>query len=120
LKAKRKLSIDDLDFGKANGLIPIIVQDYGTLKVLTLAYANREALEKTLQTGYAHYFRRSLGRVMKKGKTSGNVQEVKEILIDCDGDTAIFLVKPVGPACHTGEETCFHNGLKENLKRGNK
>jgi len=112
LKTKRKISIDDLDFSKGGGLIPVIVQDHETLKVLTWAYVNREALERTLKTGYAHYFRRSLGKVMKKGETSGNIQEVKEILVDCDHDTAIFLVKPTGPACHTGEETCFHYRLE--------
>jgi len=118
LKTKRKLNIDDLDFNKADGLIPVIVQDHETLKVLTLAYINREALKKTIETGYAHYFRRSFGKVMKKGETSGNVQKVKEILIDCDCDTAIFFVKSTGPACHTGEETCFHSQLEENSKKG--
>jgi len=117
LKIKRLLSIDDLDFSKGNGLIPVVVQDGESLKVLTLAYVNREALEKTLETKYAHYFRRSFRRVLKKGETSGNVQEVKAILIDCDHDAVLFLVKPTGPACHLGEETCFHNKLKEKPKK---
>jgi len=118
LKVRRLLSIEDLDFRKGNGLIPVVVQDCESLKVLTLAYVNREALEKTIETGYAHYFRRSFGRVMKKGETSGNFQEVKEILVDCDYDTVLYLVKPAGPACHLGEATCFHNKLKE--KQGKK
>jgi phosphoribosyl-AMP cyclohydrolase len=82
------------------------------MKVLTLAYANSEAIERTLDTKYAHYFRRSFEKVMKKGETSGNVQEVKEILVDCDSDTVLYLVKPKGPACHLGEETCFHCQLR--------
>jgi len=112
LKTKKLVSIDDLDFGKGDGLVPVVVQDPETLKVLTLAYANREAIEKTMQTGYAHFFRRSFGKVMKKGETSGNIQEVKEILVDCDHDAVLYLVRPAGPACHLGEETCFHNKLK--------
>lgn len=109
------MSIDELDFEKGGNLVPVVVQDFQTLKVLTLAYANRDALERTLKTGYAHFFRRSFGRVMKKGETSGNVQEVKEILVDCDNDAILYLVKPAGPACHLGEETCFHNKLKITL-----
>ena len=113
MRTKKLLDINDLDFGKANGLIPVIVQDCESFKVLTLAYVNREALEKTVETGYAHFFRRSFSRVMKKGETSGNVQKVREILVDCDHDTVLYLVKPAGPACHLGEETCFHNKLEE-------
>jgi len=111
--AKRLVSIDEVDFEKAGGLVPVIVQDYESLRVLTLAYVNREALQKTIETGYAHFFRRSLGRVMKKGETSGNIQKVKEILVDCDRDAVLYLVEPSGPACHLGEETCFHNILKD-------
>jgi len=112
LKIKKLVSIDDLDFGKGDSLVPVVVQDSETLKVLTLAYVNREAIEKTMQTGYAHFFRRSFGKVTKKGETSGNIEEVKEILVDCDYDAVIYLVRPAGPACHLGEETCFHNKLK--------
>lgn len=107
------LSVKDLDFWKGNGLIPVIGQDYKSGKVLTLAYVNEEALEKTLESGYAHYFRRSWGKVMKKGETSGNTQRVVGILVDCDHDALIFLVEQTGPACHLGEETCFHNRLAE-------
>lgn len=112
MKKRRPLSLKDLDFHKGNGLIPVVVQDHRTMEVLTLAYVDREALEKTLETGYAHYFRRSFGRVMKKGETSGNVQEVEEVLVDCDHDAVLYLVEPRGPACHLGEKTCFHNKLK--------
>jgi phosphoribosyl-AMP cyclohydrolase len=117
LKTRKLVNIDDLDFDKAGGLVPVVVQDSETLKVLTLAYANREAVEKTIETGYAHFFRRSFGRVMKKGEKFGNVQEVKEILVDCDRDAVLYLVKPSGPACHLGKETCFHNKLKEEQRK---
>jgi len=109
---RRRLGLQDLDFSKGSGLIPVVVQDHNTREVLTLAYVNRKALEKTLETGYAHYYRRSFRRVMKKGETSGNFQEIKEILTDCDQDSVLYLVKPKGPACHLGERTCFHNKLK--------
>ena len=112
MKKRSPLSLEDLDFHKGNGLIPVVVQDHRTMEVLTLAYVNREALERTLETGYAHYFRRSFGRVMKKGETSGNVQEVEEVLVDCDRDAVLYLVEPGGPACHLGERTCFHNKLQ--------
>jgi len=92
-------------------LIPVIAQEAGTQVVLTLAYTDREALDRTLETGYAHYFRRSHGKVMKKGITSGNVQEITEILVDCDNDSLVFVVNQTGPACHLGEESCFHRKL---------
>jgi len=117
LKARKLVSIEDLDFEKGGGLIPVVVQDCNSLKVLTLAYVDREALEMTIKTGYAYFFRRSFGRVMKKGETSGNVQKVKEILVDCDADAVLYLVDPEGPACHLGEETCFHNRLEDFSKR---
>lgn len=110
---KKLVSIDDLDFEKGSRLIPAIAQDAESLKVLTLAYVNKEALEKTVATGYAHYFRRSWGRVLKKGETSGNFQKIEDILVDCDNDSILFLVKQTGPACHLGEETCFHKKLKK-------
>lgn len=119
MKIRKLVSIGELNFEKGEGLIPVVVQNYKSLKVLTLAYVNREALEKTVETGYAYFFRRSFGRVMKKGETSGNVQKVREILVDCDADAIIYLVEPKGPACHLGEETCFHNKLKEHCERKN-
>lgn len=113
MKALGKVGLNELNFGKGGGILPVVVQDKDSGKVLTLAYVNREALEKTIATGYAHYYRRSHGRVMMKGETSGNVQEIVDILVDCDNDALLYIVKPKGPACHLGEETCFHNRLKE-------
>lgn len=113
MKNFKKVGMDDLDFKKCGGLIPVVVQEHSSGKVLTLAYVNREALEKTVNTGYAHYFRRSHGRVMMKGETSGNIQKVIDILVDCDHDSLLYIVEQKGPACHLGEETCFHNRLAE-------
>jgi len=107
----KETRIGDLNWGKMGGLLPVIAQEAGSLEVLTLAYINLEALERTLETGWAHYFRRSHGRVMKKGVTSGNVQRVVEILTDCDSDAVIYLVEQKGPACHLGERTCFHKRI---------
>ena len=117
MKLKKLFSIDELDFHKEGGLLPVIVQDFESRQVLTLAYVDREALKRTVESGFTHVYRRSFGRVMKKGETSGNVQEVVDVLVDCDGDAVLFLVKPKGPACHLGEETCFHNKLKREQKK---
>ncbi len=76
-----------------------------------VAYANREALEKTIETGFAHYYSRSRRKLWKKGETSGNVQVVKEIYVDCDEDTLLYIVEPKGPACHTGNVSCFFRKL---------
>jgi phosphoribosyl-ATP pyrophosphohydrolase/phosphoribosyl-AMP cyclohydrolase len=108
------VDVSQLDWEKMNGLLPVIAQNATTLEVLTLAYVTREALEKTIETGYAHYFRRSHGRVMKKGETSGNVQKIRDILSDCDDDSLIYLVVQTGPACHLGERTCFHHRVIRN------
>ena len=98
-----------LDFSKRNGLIPTIVQDYTSGKVLMLAYINKDSWEKTLETGDAHYWSRSRQEIWRKGGTSGHVQKIKEIYADCDNDTVLFKVEQVGgAACHTGYETCFH------------
>jgi phosphoribosyl-AMP cyclohydrolase len=102
------VKIADLNWEKMGGLIPVVTQDASTLEVLTLAFINREALEKSFETGWAYYYRRSLGRVIKKGETSGNVQRIGEILTDCDDDAVVYLVDQTGPACHLGERTCFH------------
>lgn len=112
MKILKSIDIDELNFEKGGGILPVVVQDEATGKVLTLAYVNKEAIQKTIETGYAHYYRRSHGRVMMKGETSGNVQEVVDILVDCDSDAILYVVRPKGPACHLGEETCFHNRLK--------
>jgi phosphoribosyl-AMP cyclohydrolase len=102
------VKINDLDFEKGDGLIPVVVQEFQTKEVLTLAYVNQEALQVTIDTGLAHYYRRSHGKVMMKGITSGNTQKVKSILTDCDLDSIIYLVHQKGPACHLGKRTCFH------------
>lgn len=93
------------------GLVPVVTQDING-EVLMLAYANREALQKTLQTGKAYYFSRSRQKLWQKGETSGNEQEVTEILVDCDEDAVLYRVKQKGPACHTGNPTCFYRKLK--------
>jgi phosphoribosyl-ATP pyrophosphohydrolase/phosphoribosyl-AMP cyclohydrolase len=89
------------------GLVPVIAQDATTSAVLTLAYANREAVEKTLASGEAHYYSRSRDELWRKGATSGNTQKVVEVRLDCDGDALLYRVEPRGSACHTGEESCF-------------
>ena len=105
-------TIDEIDFQKENGLIPVIVQDINTNEVLTLAYANKESLELTQKTGNSWFWSRSRKKLWMKGEESGNTQKVKKILVDCDFDAIIYLVEPSGPACHTGQKTCFHNILK--------
>ena len=104
--------MDDLRFDD-RGLIPCIVQDWRTGEVLTLAYMNQESLDLTIQTGQTHFFSRSRQELWHKGATSGHTQTVKALRYDCDGDALIALVEPHGPACHTGERTCFHNGQLE-------
>ncbi|MBJ7328655.1 MAG: bifunctional phosphoribosyl-AMP cyclohydrolase/phosphoribosyl-ATP diphosphatase HisIE [Solirubrobacteraceae bacterium] len=93
-----------------NGLIAVVIQDWSTGEVLTLAYANEEALARTRETGELHLWSRSRQELWHKGATSGNVQKVRALRLDCDGDALLALVEPVGPACHTGARTCFHNG----------
>jgi phosphoribosyl-ATP pyrophosphohydrolase/phosphoribosyl-AMP cyclohydrolase len=92
------------------GLVPCVVQDWGTGEVLMLAYMNAEALQRTRTTGELHLWSRSRGEPWHKGATSGNTQSVRALRLDCDGDTVLALVEPAGPACHTGERTCFHHG----------
>jgi len=96
-----------------DGLVPCVVQDWSTGEVLTLAYMNEEALRRTRDTGELHLWSRSRGEQWHKGATSGNVQTVRALRLDCDGDTLLALVEPAGPACHTGERTCFHRGAVE-------
>jgi phosphoribosyl-ATP pyrophosphohydrolase/phosphoribosyl-AMP cyclohydrolase len=95
------------------GLVPVVVQHWRTGEVLTLAYANEEAVARTRQTGELYLWSRSRGELWHKGATSGNVQHVRALRLDCDGDALLALVEPVGPACHTGARTCFHNGELE-------
>ena len=94
----------------SQGLVPCVMQDARTGEVLTLAYMNEEALERTRETGEMHFWSRSRGELWHKGETSGNVMRLKALRVDCDGDALLALVEPAGPACHTGERTCFHNG----------
>ena len=104
-----------LDFRKGDGLLPAIVQDGTSGKVLMLAYINEASWEKTLETGEAHYWSRSRQELWHKGGTSGNVQKIMEIYADCDNDTVLFKVEQVGgAACHTGYETCFHQKVGRN------
>ena len=86
----------------------MVVQDFKSKKLLMLAYTNEETLEKTLSTGYAHYWSRSRNKLWKKGETSGHTQKIKSILADCDYDALLFLVEQKGNVCHTGKDTCFH------------
>lgn len=93
------------------GLVPAIVQDVATGEVLMLAYMNAESVAKTIETGETWFWSRSRGALWHKGETSGNTQRVVSIEIDCDGDTLLIRVEPRGPACHTGERTCFFRSL---------
>lgn len=99
----------DIDFEKLGGLVTTVVQEAETGEVLMLAYMNKEALDATLQTGYAHYYSRSRKRLWKKGEESGNVQELRELRVDCDQDAVLLKVRQHGAgACHTGNPTCFY------------
>ena len=106
------LLVSDLNFEKFSGLLPVIAQDHGSVRVLMLAYANLEAVRKTQETGYAHYWSRSRNSLWKKGESSGQVQEITEVLVDCDEDTLLYKVFQTGPACHTGAPSCFFRKLK--------
>jgi phosphoribosyl-ATP pyrophosphohydrolase/phosphoribosyl-AMP cyclohydrolase len=95
----------------ANGLIPAIVQDSASNQVLMMAYMNEESLRLTLETKETHFWSRSRNKLWHKGETSGTIQRVMEIRVDCDEDTLLILVQPAGPACHTGNQTCFYRDL---------
>ena len=104
----RKLTdINQVDFEKENGLVPAIIQDLKTAKVLMLGYMNKEALEKTLHTGKVTFFSRSKQRLWTKGETSENYLQLKSVAVDCDSDSLLVLVEPKGPTCHTGSDTCW-------------
>ncbi|MDQ2975347.1 MAG: bifunctional phosphoribosyl-AMP cyclohydrolase/phosphoribosyl-ATP diphosphatase HisIE [Acidobacteriota bacterium] len=107
-----KIAIEDVNFDGA-GLVPVVVQDARTRRVLTLAYMNAESLAKTLETNETWLWSRSRSRLWHKGETSGNTQRVVDVLVDCDRDALTVLVVPSGPACHTGAESCFHNEIQE-------
>lgn len=106
-------TINDVDFDKSGGLVPVIVQDAATKDVLTLAYANREALALAQESGNSWFWSRSRNKLWMKGEESGNTQKIKEIRVDCDLDAIIYLVEPSGPACHLGNRVCFHNSLQD-------
>jgi len=104
------VSLTEVKFD-ANGLVPAIVQDAGTKEVLMMAYMNKESLRLTLQTNETHFWSRSRGELWHKGATSGNVQHVVEVRVDCDADTLLVCVSTAGPACHTGNQTCFYREM---------
>ncbi len=101
---------EEIKFG-ANGLVPAVVQDHKTHEVLMVAYMNAASLQATLDCGYATFWSRRRQKLWRKGETSGHLQRVCEIRYDCDGDTLLLLVDPLGPACHTGEKSCFYRTL---------
>ena len=104
------MNLSDVRFDES-GLVPVVVQDARTRRILTLAYMNVESLTRTLDSGETWFWSRSRKQLWHKGETSGNTQQVLKIEIDCDGDALRVLVKPNGPACHTGQQSCFHNQL---------
>lgn len=106
-----KATIEDVKFDE-QGLVPAIVQDAHTRGVLMLAYMDAESLKRTLETGETWFWSRSRGELWHKGATSGHTQRVVEAVLDCDGDALVFRVEPAGPACHTGQVSCFHNALQ--------
>ncbi|MEC9068646.1 MAG: phosphoribosyl-AMP cyclohydrolase [SAR324 cluster bacterium] len=116
VKSKSKLTVADLDFKKQSGLLPVIAQDEPTGAVLMLTYANLEAVKKTQESGFAHYWSRSRKALWKKGENSGHLQKIVEVLVDCDGDTVLYKVKQSGAACHTGATSCFFRKLPNNTK----
>ena len=104
----------ELDFKKTDGLIPAIAQDFDTGEVLMMAFINEESWKLTLETGVVHYWSRSRNKLWKKGESSGNIQEVKEIRVDCDDDCVLLKIKQVGDAaCHTGFRSCFYRKVKD-------
>jgi len=111
MKTKEIVGIEDLKFNKDN-LVPVVVQDFVTERVLMTAYANKEAINKTLETGKGHFWSRSRRKLWMKGETSGNCLKVIQIRIDCDNDTVLYLVEPNGPTCHTGNISCFIKELQ--------
>jgi len=101
----------EVDFGE-DGLVPAVAQDADSKDVLMVAYVSPEALEATLETGFAHYYSRSRDELWKKGGSSGHLQEIQEVRVDCDADTLLYLVDQEGGACHTGHESCFYRTIE--------
>ena len=106
--------LNEIDWEKMNNLIPVVTQEAKTNEVLMLAFMDKEALSLTLETNIAHYFSRSKQRIWKKGESSGHIQEVVDILLDCDNDTILLKVNQTGVACHTGRKSCFFTSIKTN------
>ncbi|MDX4049354.1 bifunctional phosphoribosyl-AMP cyclohydrolase/phosphoribosyl-ATP diphosphatase HisIE [Aliarcobacter skirrowii] len=104
--------LEKIEWKKMNNLIPVITQDSSSNEVLMLAYVNKEALELTLKTGFAHYFSRSKQRIWKKGESSNHTQKIVDIFLDCDNDTLLFKVIQEGVACHTGRKSCFFTNIQ--------
>lgn len=102
-----------MDFAKGGGLVPVVIQDDETGEVLMLAYMNEEALRRTRESGQVWFYSRSRQELWHKGATSGSFLEVRRILVDCDDDALVIRVHALGPACHTGERTCFHRSLED-------
>ncbi len=107
------MEFNEIKFGK-DGLLPIIVQEEKTGEVLMLAYTNEETLRKSLSTGESYFWSRSRKKIWKKGEVSGNIQKLREVLLDCDGDTILFKVEQKGGACHKGYKSCFFRILNKN------
>lgn len=105
--------IEEIKFNKES-LVPAIAQQYDSLEVIMMAWMNKESVIKTIETGYIHYFSRSRNKIWKKGETSGQVQKLKEIIIDCDGDTILIKIDQKGVGCHTGRLSCFFKKFKNN------
>ncbi len=103
--------VNQLDFSKADGMVVVITQDWQTGEVLMCAFANQEAILRSLTTGYAHYYSRTRKELWKKGETSGHLQEIQEVFIDCDNDTILFKINQIGAACHTNYKSCFYRRL---------
>jgi phosphoribosyl-AMP cyclohydrolase len=100
----------------ANGLVPAIMQDARTKEILMMAYMNVESLQLTLERGETYFWSRSRQELWHKGETSGNIQRVVEVFVDCDADTLLIRVQPMGPACHTGAQTCFFRSLDKDTE----
>ncbi|MEJ5960722.1 bifunctional phosphoribosyl-AMP cyclohydrolase/phosphoribosyl-ATP diphosphatase HisIE [Pedobacter immunditicola] len=105
----------NIDFEKSNGLVPVIIQDVQTLEVLMLGYMNQEAWTKTQNEGIVTFFSRTKNRLWTKGESSGNFLQVKESHLDCDNDTLLIKVNPIGPTCHTGSRSCFQTNYNQNF-----
>jgi len=105
--------IEALDFKKGGGLIPVIAQNHRGGEVLMLAFADEQAVRKTIEEGFAHYHSRSRGELWKKGASSGHLQKIVEVRMDCDGDSLLYIVEQTGAACHTGYFSCFFRRCEE-------